>query len=82
PEPVKAPAGHSGFAAPPPAVSGYFSLKLEQVDDLMRLTHDLRDVPFGLSLEGRMSLGRSLATLETKFWVPFSWRDQWRAEAE
>lgn len=75
-------AGPKSLSAPPSAMSDHLSLKLEQVDDLRRLTQDLRDIPFGLSVQGTLSLGASLATLQTSLWVPFSWRDQWRAEAE
>jgi hypothetical protein len=85
PQPVRAapsaPGGPDAAPAPKPGLEGNVTFKLEQVDDLLRLTKDIRDVPFGLSVEGRLSLGLGLAALKTKLWVPFSWRDQWRAEA-
>lgn len=56
------------------------SLRLEQSDDLLRLQQDLRDIPFGLSVDGQLPLLDS-RVLETRLWLPFSWRDEFRARA-
>lgn len=69
-------------AGPAASVSSYLSLKLEQKDDLRRLQNDLRDIPFGLSVSGQLPILANLTQLETRLWVPFSWRDEFRAQAQ
>jgi hypothetical protein len=71
----------SGPRKPGGDLSGRLSLRLEQSDDLLRLTRDARDVPFGLSLSGELPLSTRLQVLKTTLWVPLSWKDEWRAEA-
>lgn len=77
-------AGLSPSAASAPIPQG-LSLRLQQSDDLGRLSRDisqdLRDLPFGLEVKGGLPLLARLTTLQTRVWVPFSWRDEWRAEA-
>jgi hypothetical protein len=66
---------------PAPGLTGYLRLRLEQGDDLRRLQAGLREIPFGLSVSGQLPLLANLAVLETSFWVPFSWREEFRAQA-
>lgn len=76
-------AGAPNAGSPQPAgISSYLSLKLEQTDDLRRLQNDLMDIPFGLSVSGQLPLLDNLAQIETRLWVPFSWRDEFRAQAQ
>lgn len=78
------PAGPGGPAADGPVqgIRGSLNLKIEQTDDLLRMQRDLRDIPFGLSVKGQLPLSTGLSLLETTLWVPFSWRDEFRAQAE
>jgi hypothetical protein len=64
-----------------PARSQGFSLSLDQSGDLLRLGRDVRDIPFGLKLQGTVPLLARLMDLQTQVWVPFSWRDELKASA-
>jgi len=57
------------------------SLSLQQSSNLGRLAGDLRDVPFGVEVKGDLPVLARLTALETRFWVPLSWKDEWRAAA-
>lgn len=65
-----APAQHNGFL-----------MSVDQRGDLMRLGRDIRDIPFGVQVKGDLPLLERLTAMETKIWVPFSWRDEFKAEA-
>jgi hypothetical protein len=54
---------------------------LNQQGDLLRLTRDMRDIPFGLKVRGEMPVPSLPTWVQTSLWVPFSWRDEIRAEA-
>jgi hypothetical protein len=66
---------------PAPGLPSYLRLRLEQTDDLRHLQEGLSDLPFGLSLDAQLPLLSDLFVLQTKLWVPFSWREEIRAEA-
>jgi hypothetical protein len=58
-----------------------FSLALDQSGDLLRLRNDVRDIPFGVKVRGQLPLLDRITGLSTELWVPFSWRDELKAEA-
>jgi hypothetical protein len=60
---------------------GSFLLSVDQSGDLLRLGKDVRDIPFGVQLKGDLPLMDRLNHLQTRIWVPFSWRDEMKAEA-
>lgn len=64
-----------------PAIRRGFLLSLDQSGDLLRLGRDIRDIPFGVQVKGDLPLLARLTAMETKIWVPFSWRDEFKAEA-
>lgn len=72
---------HNPLPSMAPAVQGGLLLSVDQRGDLLRLGHDLRDIPFGVQLKGDLPLLNRLSHLQTKIWVPFSWRDEIKAEA-
>lgn len=75
-------AGPGGAPGKPSPLSSKWDLRLEQTDDLMRLQRDARDIPFGLSINGQIPFLASLNLIETSLWLPFSWKDEIRAEAK
>lgn len=64
-----------------PALPSGFLLSVDQRGDLLRLGRDIRDIPFGVQVKGDLPLLKRLTAMETKIWVPFSWRDEFKAEA-
>lgn len=68
-------------AGPATGLPSYLRLRLEQTDDLRHLQEGLNDLPFGLSLDAQLPLISDLFVLQTKLWVPLSWRQEFRAEA-
>jgi hypothetical protein len=73
--------GVPAAAGSTPKLRSQLSLRLEQTADLLRLQDDLRDIPFGLNVKGKLPLLDSLTLLETQLWLPFSWKDEIRAQA-
>jgi hypothetical protein len=71
---------HDDLAADEP-VSSKLSLTVDQRGDLLRIRNDNRDLPFGVELNSEVPILRRLTALETKIWVPFSWRDEIKASA-
>lgn len=66
---------------PAPGLNSYLRLRLEQSNDLRNLQRGLQEIPFGLSVDAQLPLLASLTALETRLWVPFSWREEFRARA-
>ena len=64
-----------------PEAQSSLSLSLQQSSNLARLAGDLSDMPFGVEVKGDLPVLARLTALETRFWVPLSWKDEWRAEA-
>jgi hypothetical protein len=62
-------------------VTSKLSLRVDQSGDLLRLRNDARDIPFGVELESELPILTRLTALQTKIWVPFSWRDEIKASA-
>ncbi len=58
-----------------------FLLSVDQRGDLLRLGRDSRDIPFGVQVKGGVPLLQRLVSMKTQIWVPFSWRDEFKAEA-
>ena len=56
-------------------------LRIDQVGDLRRLSYDRRDIPFALKFHADGSLLASWLKLRTDVFIPFSWKDELRAEA-
>jgi hypothetical protein len=73
--------GVPAAAGSTPKLRSQLSLRLEQTDDLLRLQDDLSDIPFGLSVKGKLPVLDNLTLLETQLWLPFSWKDEIRAQA-
>lgn len=73
--------GQPAAAGSTPRLRSQLSLRLEQTDDLMRMQEDPSDIPFGLNVKGKLPMIADLTLLETELWVPFSWKDEFRAQA-
>lgn len=64
---------------------GGWTLRLEQSDNLSRLLHGddvadvIDDLPFRMEMDGRFP---GFRRIRTKLFVPLSWRDEFRAEAQ
>jgi hypothetical protein len=58
-----------------------FSMGVDQQGDLLRLARDLRDIPFGLHVRSEVPIHSQSTSVQTSLWLPFSWRDEIKAEA-
>jgi hypothetical protein len=67
----------------PPALDqrSSFSMGVDQQGDLLRLARDVRDIPFGLHVRSEVPIHSQSTSVQTSLWLPFSWRDEIKAEA-
>ena len=81
---VSGAAGSAGSAAGLPtdlAQRSSFSMGVDQQGDLLRLARDVRDIPFGLHVRSELPIHSQSTSVQTSLWLPFSWRDEIKAEA-